>query len=59
MKRRPPSMVIALAIGLLLPRPSYGAEAMQKIRIGLPIAGALLHASLRRPRKRLSQSVRS
>lgn len=36
MKRLPPSKVIALAIGLLLPSPSYGAEAMQKIRIGLP-----------------------
>jgi len=36
MKRQVPSMVIVLAIHFLLPRAIYGAEALQKLRVGLP-----------------------
>jgi len=36
MNRLSLTMVLTLAIGLSLPRLSYGAEAMQKIRFGLP-----------------------
>ena len=36
MKRKMPSTVLLLAMSFLLPRASYSAEAMQKIRVGLP-----------------------
>ena len=36
MKRQLPSIVLLLAMSFLLPRASYSAEAMQKIRVGLP-----------------------
>ncbi len=36
MKRQMPSIVLLLAMSFLLPRASHSAEAMQKIRVGLP-----------------------
>ena len=36
MKRQVPLIVIVLAIHFLLPRAIYGAESLQKIRVGLP-----------------------
>ena len=36
MKRQLPSIVLLTAMSFLLPRASYSAEAMQKIRVGLP-----------------------
>jgi ABC-type nitrate/sulfonate/bicarbonate transport system substrate-binding protein len=36
MKRKMPSIVLLLAMSLLLPRASHSAEAMQKIRVGVP-----------------------
>ena len=36
MKRQLPSIVLLTAMSFLLPRASYSAEAMQKIRVGVP-----------------------
>lgn len=36
MKRKMPAIVIGLAMGLWLPHQLHGAEALQKIRVGLP-----------------------
>ena len=36
MKRQLPSIVLLTAMSFLLPRASHGAEALQKIRVGLP-----------------------
>lgn len=36
MKRQLPSVLVGLTLSILFPRPSHGAEALQKIRIGLP-----------------------